>query len=59
MGDLSGIIKQLITERERIDTAIATLQSLDGASAKQQLSEESQHWREEGWQPHSVHVGQR
>ena len=33
MGDLSGIIKQLITERDRLNGAIATLQSLNGDSA--------------------------
>jgi hypothetical protein len=35
MADLSGIIKQLITERDRLNAAITTLESLNnGASRK-------------------------
>jgi len=33
MGDLSGIIKQLITERDRINSAIATLESINSGNS--------------------------
>jgi hypothetical protein len=34
MVDFSGTIKQLITERDRLNAAIATLQNLNEASAR-------------------------
>ena len=32
MANLSGIIKQLVRERDGLNTAISTLQNIDGAS---------------------------
>lgn len=34
MVDLSGIVKQLVAERDRLNAAIATLQSINGDSRK-------------------------
>jgi len=42
MVDLSGLIKQLVAERDRLNSAIATLQSINGdshtTSVKRRLS---------------------
>jgi len=32
MADFSGLIKQLTTERDHLNTAIATLQNINGGS---------------------------